>query len=133
MLQDHFDPPATLALLERERITYLPCVDTMLLAMAETGRVGDHDLSRLTRIMAAPLNPAGITVAFECFKAEQVWTGYGLTEASAISGIHPARGPGGRGALPPAARASASGWWIRRPASRGRWDAKGRSRSRAGT
>ncbi len=93
VLQDHFDPPETLALLERERITYLPCVDTMLLAMAETGRVGAHDLSRLARIMAAPLNPAGITVAFERFKAAQVWTGYGLTEASAISGIHLARGP----------------------------------------
>lgn len=93
VLQDHFDPPATLDLLERERITYLPCVDTMLLAMAETGRVGAHDLSRLTRIMAAPLNPAGITVAFQQFKAGQVWTGYGLTEASAISGVHLARGP----------------------------------------
>jgi len=93
VLQDHFDPPATLALLERERITYLPCVDTMVLAMAETGRVGDHDLRHLTRIMAAPLNPAGITAAYERFKAAQVWTGYGLTEASAISGVHLARGP----------------------------------------
>ena len=93
VLQDHFDPPATLDLLERERITYLPCVDTMLLAMAETGCVEDHDLSRLTRIMAAPLNPAGIAVARERFKAAQVWTGYGLTEASAISGVHLARGP----------------------------------------
>ena len=93
VLQDHFDPPATLALLARERITYLPCVDTMLLAMAETGRVGTHDLRHLTRIMAAPLNPAGITVAYERFNAAQVWTGYGLTEASAISGVHLARGP----------------------------------------
>lgn len=93
VLQDHFDPPATLELLARERITYLPCVDTMLLAMAETGRVGDHDLRHLTRIMAAPLNPAGITAAYECFRAAAVWTGYGLTEASAISGVHLARGP----------------------------------------
>ena len=93
VLQDHFDPPATLELLERERITYLPCVDTMLLAMAETGRVGAHDLSRLGRIMAAPLNPAGIVAASELFKAREVWTGYGLTEASAISGLNLARGP----------------------------------------
>jgi fatty-acyl-CoA synthase len=93
VLQDHFDPEAALALLERERITYLPCVDTMLLAMVETGRVADHDLSRLTRILAAPLNPAGITAAYERFKVAQVWTGYGLTEASAISGVHLARGP----------------------------------------
>lgn len=93
VLQDSFDPVATLGLLERERITYLPCVDTMLLAMAETGRVAFHDLSRLKRIMAAPLNPAGIDIASRLFKAREVWTGYGLTEASAISGVNLARGP----------------------------------------
>jgi len=94
VLQDAFDPAAALDLLESERITYLPCVDTMLLAMAETGRVAFHDLSRLKRIMAAPLNPAGIDLAYRLFKAREVWTGYGLTEASAISGVNLAGGPG---------------------------------------
>jgi acyl-CoA synthetase (AMP-forming)/AMP-acid ligase II len=93
VLQDSFDPAAALGLLESERITYLPCVDTMLLAMAETGRVAFHDLSRLRRILAAPLNPAGIDAAVRLFKAREVWTGYGLTEASAISGVNRARGP----------------------------------------
>ena len=109
VLQDHFDPPATLALLERERITYLPCVDTMLLAMAETGRVDAHDISPLTRIMAAPLNPAAITVAFERFKAAQVWTGYG-SRASA-SAASPARGRRTRRYSDTVALGIA--WWIR--------------------
>ena len=93
VLQDSFDPAVTLGLLESERITHLPCVDTMLLAMAETGRVALHDLSRLKRILAAPPNPAGIDAASRLFKAREVWTGYGLTEASAISGVNLARGP----------------------------------------
>ena len=93
VLQDHFEPLATLDLLARERITYFIGVDTMVLAMAETGRIGAHDLTELRRLMAAPLNGAAITAAYEQMKVAEVWTGYGLTEASAISGLARARGP----------------------------------------
>jgi acyl-CoA synthetase (AMP-forming)/AMP-acid ligase II len=93
VLQDHFDPAGTLALLAHERITYLIGVDTMILAMAETGQIGRHDLSRLRRLMAAPLNGAAIAVAREQLEVDDIWTGYGLTEASAISGMNRARGP----------------------------------------
>lgn len=93
ILQDHFDPVAALELIPQERITYFLCVDTMLLAMAETGKVGHYDLSSLQRITGAPLNQAAIAAAFDVFRAKQVWTGYGLTEASAVSGLNLARGP----------------------------------------
>ena len=70
--------------------------------------------------MAAPLNPAAITVAYQRFRAAQVWTGYGLTEASAISGVHLARGPEDEALFRPLP-GSGSGSWTRRPsAPRGR-------------
>jgi fatty-acyl-CoA synthase len=94
ILQDHFDAAATLELMERERATYLVCVDTMVLALVESGRIGRHDLSALRRVMGAPLNGIAIEAAYRELRVDDVWTGYGLTEASAISGMHRARGPG---------------------------------------
>jgi len=93
VLQDHFDAAAALALMERERVTYLICVDTMVLALVESGRLGKHDLSALRRLMGAPLNGTAIAAAYRELGVDDVWTGYGLTEASAISGLHRARGP----------------------------------------
>jgi fatty-acyl-CoA synthase len=91
ILQDHFDAAATLELMERERATYLICVDTMVLALVERGRIGTHDLSALRRLMGAPLNGLAIDAAYRELGVDDVWTGYGLTEASAISGLHRAR------------------------------------------
>ena len=93
ILQDHFDAATTLALMERERATYLICVDTMVLALVESGRIRKHDLSALRRLMGAPLNGVAIEVAYRELEVDDVWTGYGLTEASAISGLHRARAP----------------------------------------
>jgi fatty-acyl-CoA synthase len=93
ILQDHFDAAATLELMGRERATYLICVDTMVLALVESGLVGKHDLSPLRRLMGAPLNGVAIKAAYRELRVNDVWTGYGLTEASAITGMHRARAP----------------------------------------
>ncbi|MBI1737208.1 MAG: AMP-binding protein [Candidatus Rokubacteria bacterium] len=90
VLQDHFDPLATLELLARERVTYMIAVDTMVLAIADTGAAARHDLSALRRLMGAPLNAAAIDASY-ALGVREVWTGYGLTEAAAISGLNLAK------------------------------------------
>ncbi|MGY1602830.1 class I adenylate-forming enzyme family protein [Geodermatophilus sp. SYSU D00815] len=91
VLQEGFDPPAALQLMEREQVTAVPGAPPMYqawlaLADAEGGDAGLRRAFAAVRMAssgAAPL-PAEVWTAMRERAAVTVWEGYGLTEASPV-------------------------------------------------
>jgi long-chain acyl-CoA synthetase len=104
-----FDPELAMQLIERERITSIGGVPTIMWRIVEHPRLGDHDLSSVSRISyggapAAPELVDRITGAFPQAKAGLA-TAYGLTEtasvATAVSGDDYVTHPGSCGRAVP--------------------------------
>jgi len=91
VLQEHFDPRASLALMAEEQVTAVPGAPPMFQAwLASADALGnDAELRRGFAAMrmassgAAPL-PEGIWTAMRDRAAVTVWEGYGLTEAAPV-------------------------------------------------
>ena len=81
---DRFDPVRVLETIEREKITYLFLVPTMLFRMLEVPNVDRYDLSSLWRVGygAAPMPLDRLTRAITLF-GPILFQGYGLTESTA--------------------------------------------------
>jgi acyl-CoA synthetase (AMP-forming)/AMP-acid ligase II len=82
-----FDPAATLALLERERVTSCFFVPAQWAAMCAVGDIGDRDLSSLRRISwgAAPASTSLLRTMIDTFPQAQVVTAFGQTECSPVT------------------------------------------------
>jgi fatty-acyl-CoA synthase len=87
ILQEVFDPHATLAAIERHRATEALFVPTMSLLVVEAAPGSDHDLSSLHSVMSAASSaPAHLWDGLrECLGLTQLVTGYGMTETSAAT------------------------------------------------
>ena len=98
VLQRHFDPEATLALIERERISSTFMVPTMLgrIAALPPATIARYDTSSLRRVItgAAPL-PSETARRFEAAFGPVLYNFYGATETGmvtlALPGEHSAR------------------------------------------
>ncbi|MDX1376127.1 MAG: AMP-binding protein, partial [Burkholderiales bacterium] len=90
VLLDHFDPAATLELMERESIGYMFLVPTMLAMLNQAARARPRALPRLKclQIGGAPITDATALGAREMF-GERLWQGYGQTEAVPITMMGP--------------------------------------------
>ncbi len=82
-----FDPAATLALLERERVTSCFFVPAQWAAMCAVPDIGDRDLSSLRRISwgAAPASTSLLRTMIDTFPQAQVVTAFGQTECSPVT------------------------------------------------
>ncbi|WP_448626752.1 AMP-binding protein [Geodermatophilus sp. URMC 64] len=91
VLQEGFDPRASLALMEREQITTVPGAPPLYQAWLAVADAAGSDAGlrrafaavRLATSGAAPL-PAEVWTAMRERAAVTVWEGYGLTEASPV-------------------------------------------------
>lgn len=81
-----FDPAALLEIVERERVTRLHLVPTMLIALLNHADFGRYDLSSVREIMmgGAPTNTALIREAERKIPGCVAKGGYGLTETSPV-------------------------------------------------
>ena len=87
-----FDPDATMALIEKERITSIGGVPTIMWRMLESPAFGNYDLSSVTRISyggapAAPELLERIQDAFPNVRAG-LTTAYGLTESASVATVN---------------------------------------------
>jgi steroid-24-oyl-CoA synthetase len=87
-----FDPDSTMALIEKERITSIGGVPTIMWRMLESPSFGSHDLSSVTRISyggapAAPELLDRIKDAFPNVRAG-LTTAYGLTESASVATVN---------------------------------------------
>ena len=82
-----FDPAATLALLERERVTSCFFVPAQWAAMCAVPDIGDRDLSALRRISwgAAPASTSLLRTMIDLFPQAQCVTAFGQTECSPVT------------------------------------------------
>ena len=87
ILQEAFDPHATLAAVERHRANEALFVPTMSLVVVEAAQETDHDLSSLHSVMSAASSaPARLWGQLrERLGLTQLVTGYGMTETSAAT------------------------------------------------
>jgi fatty-acyl-CoA synthase len=87
IVQEAFEPRATLAAIERHRAHEALFVPTMSLAVVEAALESDHDLSSLHAVMsAAAPAPARLWGQLEeRLGLSQLVTGYGMTETSAAT------------------------------------------------
>jgi fatty-acyl-CoA synthase len=81
-----FDPVSVLELVERERVTRLQMVPTMLIALINHPEFGRYDLSSLKEVMigGAPTNTALIQEVERKIPGCVAMGGYGLTETSPV-------------------------------------------------
>lgn len=84
-----FDADAAMAMIERERVTNIGGVPTVMWRIVEAESFGNYDLSSVTRIgyggaPAAPELVERIRVAFPAVK-ETLSTAYGLTETASVA------------------------------------------------
>ena len=84
-----FDPAAVLALVERERVTRLHMVPTMIIALLNHPDFSKHDLSSVHEVMTggAPCSTALIREVEEKIPGCFAMSGYGLTETSPVVSI----------------------------------------------
>jgi len=94
VIMERFDLLAALALIERHRVTFLPTVPPVLLALANCPDIKKYDLSSLRCIMsgAAPLAPE-LGKRVRELTGVQVVQSYGLTEAAPLTHINPVDNP----------------------------------------
>jgi fatty-acyl-CoA synthase len=87
ILQEAFDPHATLAAVERHHASEALFVPTMSLVVVEAAQETDHDLSSLHSVMSAASSaPARLWGQLrERLGLTQLVTGYGMTETSAAT------------------------------------------------
>jgi acyl-CoA synthetase (AMP-forming)/AMP-acid ligase II len=78
-----FDVEQVLALVEKEKVTFLNLVPTMLNRLVSHPRISDYNLESLQLIMyaAAPIAPEKLKKAMEVFGPHRFYTGLGSTEA----------------------------------------------------
>jgi long-chain acyl-CoA synthetase len=84
-----FDPDAAMATIERERVTNIGGVPTVMWRILESPRFGDYDLSSVTRISygGAPAPPELVQRIREGFPSATTTlaTAYGLTETASVA------------------------------------------------
>jgi long-chain acyl-CoA synthetase len=80
-----FDPQATLAAIERERVTHALLVPTMINFVLQVPNLADYDLSSLAHVTygASPIAPDVLRRAMQAFGCN-FGQGYGLTEAAPL-------------------------------------------------
>jgi long-chain acyl-CoA synthetase len=80
-----FDPVATLATIERERVTHALLVPTMINFVLQVPNLADYDLSSLAHVTygASPIAPDVLRRAMQAFGCN-FGQGYGLTEAAPL-------------------------------------------------
>ena len=80
-----FDPVATLAAIERERVTHALLVPTMINFVLQVPNLADYDLSSLRYVTygASPIAPEVLRRAMRAFGCD-FGQGYGLTEAAPL-------------------------------------------------
>lgn len=88
ILLDRYSPTRMLELIREHGVTTLPAVDTMLGDLVRTVQAGAEPVA-LRRIFSAPLTSRTVGLVRDFLGAEQVFAGYGLTEASAVSSFYP--------------------------------------------
>ncbi len=88
-----FDPETTLQTIEREQITKLPLVATMVDMLVRHPRVDEFDLSSVTRITygASPIGQQTLTRALEVFPNARFYQVYGQTEGGPTISVLPPR------------------------------------------
>ncbi len=81
-----FDVDNVLSTIEREGVTHTLLVPTMVNLLVSSGKIGDHDLSSLRRLMygASPMPEAVLTRAMQQMPGVGFAQGYGQTEASPL-------------------------------------------------
>ncbi|MCR8547573.1 AMP-binding protein [Salipiger sp. P9] len=86
-----FDPARVIETLERDRITVVHLVPTMVAALVRAPQRADHDLSLLRLIFyaAAPMPSALLLEAMEALPLCAFVQGYGSTEAGIVSMLDP--------------------------------------------
>eukprot|EP00250_Pteridium_aquilinum_P028583 c37406_g1_i1 orf=81-1712(+) len=86
ILLPKFDMLQMLSAIQEYKVTHLPSVPPVLLALAKSSLVGDYDLSSLREISvgAAPVSRELITAFKARFANVTVLQGYGLTESTAV-------------------------------------------------
>ncbi len=84
-----FDPDEAMATIERERITTIGGVPTVMWRIVEAPTFGDHDLSSVTRVSygGAPAAPELVVRINEAFPSAHstLTTAYGLTETASVA------------------------------------------------
>jgi long-chain acyl-CoA synthetase len=82
-----FDPADCLAAIQRERVTNGVFVPTMINMLVNFPRIGEYDISTLTRIMfgASPMPEAILRKALEVLPGCRFIHGYGMTEVAPIA------------------------------------------------
>ena len=92
VMVDHFDPEATLELMETEGIGFMFAVPTMLNALVRDNTARGRDFSRLKCMLvaAAPIADATALAARDVF-GEVLYQGYGQTEVLPVAMMGPAQ------------------------------------------
>jgi len=90
VMADHFEPRATLDLMEKEGIGYLFMVPTMLNALNHHPGIGGRDWSKLKCMLvtAAPIADDTAKKAHEIF-GDKLWQGYGQSEVLPVAMMGP--------------------------------------------
>jgi acyl-CoA synthetase (AMP-forming)/AMP-acid ligase II len=90
ILADHFDPPHTIDLMEREGVSYMFLVPAMLNALAREASARNRDWSRLKviQIGGAPITDETALLGREVF-GNVLYQGYGQTEALPVCMMGP--------------------------------------------
>ena len=86
VLQRRFDPAATLAAIDRSRVTVLAAVSTQFVMLLESPALADHDLTSLRVLYTGGERvPADRAAAFEERTGARVLQFYGSNETGAVS------------------------------------------------
>lgn len=86
---DHFDPNATVDLLEREQVSSCFMVPAQWQAICSVPDIAERDLSRLRRISwgAAPASTTLLRTLIDTFPQAEVSTAFGQTECSPVTTV----------------------------------------------
>ncbi len=90
VLMHHFDPADALSLIERERITTIGGVPTVVMQLLDHPRLAETDISsvRLVSYGGAPAPPELVRRIRQTFQLAQPGNGYGLTETAAAIALN---------------------------------------------
>ena len=90
VLMHHFDPADALSLIEREHITTIGGVPTVVMQLLDHPRLAETDISsvRLVSYGGAPAPPELVRRIRQTFQLAQPGNGYGLTETAAAIAVN---------------------------------------------